>query len=115
MSQRNGKNVSAKARAELDRHFEQFEKRLPTKGARLVHWVRQPSSRRVRIPVAVVLMGGGVVGFLPILGFWMLPLGLLLIAQDIPVLQKPLARTLGWVERKWLGRKGGADNSKTPE
>ena len=35
----------------------------------------------------------------------MLPLGLLLIAQDVPFLQAPLARALGWVERKWMGRK----------
>jgi hypothetical protein len=27
-----------------------------------------------------------------------------LFAQDVPVLQKPMARTLGWVERKWLER-----------
>jgi hypothetical protein len=34
----------------------------------------------------------------------MLPLGLILIAQDIPILQKPIARMLGWIERKWLER-----------
>jgi hypothetical protein len=41
---------------------------------------------------------------LPVLGLWMLPLGLLLFAQDIPMLQKPTARTLGWIERKWIER-----------
>jgi hypothetical protein len=34
----------------------------------------------------------------------MLPLGLLLVAQDVPMLQKPTARMLGWVERKWIER-----------
>jgi hypothetical protein len=34
----------------------------------------------------------------------MLPLGLLLVAQDVPFLQKPLANTLGWIERKWMSR-----------
>ena len=34
----------------------------------------------------------------------MLPLGLLLFAQDVPVLQLPMARMLGWVERKWIAR-----------
>ncbi|SRR6476660_4160175 len=31
----------------------------------------------------------------------MLPLGLLLIAQDIPILQKPLLMALRWIEAKW--------------
>jgi hypothetical protein len=35
---------------------------------------------------------------------WMLPLGLVLIAQDVPFLQKPTAQLLGWIERKWLER-----------
>jgi hypothetical protein len=34
----------------------------------------------------------------------MLPLGLVLFAQDVPPLQKPMAQGLGWVERKWLER-----------
>jgi hypothetical protein len=38
----------------------------------------------------------------------MLPLGLLLIAQDVPFLQKPLADALGWMERKWMERKAKA-------
>ena len=35
---------------------------------------------------------------------WLLPLGLVLIAQDVPVLQKPMAQMLGWIERKWIAR-----------
>jgi len=31
-------------------------------------------------------------------------LGLMLIAQDIPFLQGPIVRLLGWMERKWLER-----------
>ena len=29
----------------------------------------------LRLPLGLLLMGGGVLGFLPVLGFWMLPLG----------------------------------------
>ena len=29
-------------------------------------------------------MGGGILGFLPILGFWMFPLGIAFVALDIP-------------------------------
>jgi hypothetical protein len=43
----------------------------------------------------------GVVSFLPILGLWMLPLGILLLAQDIPFLRRPKGRALVWLERRW--------------
>jgi hypothetical protein len=97
--------VSAGSRDELDRHFEWIADRLPEKAGRFVRWLREPSSRWVRIPLALLLIVGGILSFLPILGVWMLPLGLLLIAQDVPFLQPPLARALGWIERKWLDRK----------
>ena len=89
---------------ELDRHFAWFEGRLPPGPARFVGWLRKPSSRYARIPLAALLIVGGVFGFLPVLGLWMLPLGLLLFAQDVPILQKPMARMLGWIERKWIAR-----------
>jgi hypothetical protein len=89
---------------ELDRHFAWLEEKLPRRPAKFVGWLRKPSSRYARIPVAILLMFGGVFGFLPVLGIWMLPLGLVLFAQDVPVLQKPMAKGLGWVERKWLAR-----------
>ena len=90
---------------ELDRHFAWFEGRLPPRPARFIGWLRKPSSRLVRIPVAGLLVAGGTLSFLPVLGLWMLPLGLVLFAQDVPMLQKPMAKTLGWVERKWIERR----------
>jgi hypothetical protein len=66
--------------------------------------VRKPSSIYARIPIAVLLIAGGFLSFLPVLGLWMLPLGLVLFAQDVPPLQKPMALGLGWIERKWLER-----------
>ena len=93
-------------KSELDRHFAWFERRLPPWAARFVAWLRKPSSWLVRIPLAILLIAGGIFSFLPVLGLWMLPLGLLLFAQDVPILQKPLARILGWIERKWIERQG---------
>ncbi|MCG8412721.1 MAG: hypothetical protein MI746_00745 [Pseudomonadales bacterium] len=46
-----------------------------------------------RAILGVLLVVLGVLGFLPVLGFWMIPLGLALIATDIP----PMAR---WIKRK---------------
>ncbi len=89
-------------KADLDRHFAWFEQKLPPRPARFVHWVREPASFYVRIPVAILLVVGGLLSFLPVLGLWMLPLGLILIAQDVPPLQKPMALMLGLIERKWM-------------
>ncbi|MBR9766014.1 MAG: hypothetical protein GYB53_21485 [Rhodobacteraceae bacterium] len=36
-----------------------------------------------RLPVGLLLMVGGVLGFLPVLGFWMLPLGVAVAALDL--------------------------------
>ena len=89
---------------EIDRHFAWFEARLPRGPARFVGWLRKPSSIYARVPLAFLLIVGGIFSFLPVLGLWMLPLGLLLFAQDVPPLQKPMAQGLGWIERKWLER-----------
>jgi hypothetical protein len=96
--------VSEDHKAELDRHFAWFEGKLPAGPARFVGWLRRPSSRLVRIPMAILLILGGIFSILPVLGLWMLPLGLVLFAQDVPVLQKPIAKALGWIERKWIAR-----------
>ena len=96
--------MSEHSKRELDRHFAWFEARLSPRLARFVGWLRRPSSRLVRIPLAILLILGGIFSFLPVLGLWMLPLGLLLFAQDVPFLQRPMARMLGWIERKWIER-----------
>jgi hypothetical protein len=91
-------------KAELNRHLAWFETKLPPGPARFVGWLRKPSSKLVRFPLGILLIVGGIFSILPVLGLWMLPLGLILIAQDIPPLEKPVAQFLGWLERKWIER-----------
>lgn len=86
----------------LDRHFDRMEARLPSRFSRFLQWLRKPSSRWVRIPLGFVFIVGGILGFLPILGLWMLPIGLLLLAQDVPFLRRPMLLALDCVERRWL-------------
>lgn len=93
--------MAARSQPDLDEEFQRFEPLLPGWAARLVRWIRQPGSRWVRLAVALLLIAAGFVGFLPILGFWMVPLGLLLVARDIPILRPPLARALRWAHDKW--------------
>jgi len=55
----------------------------------------------VRLPAALLLICGGFLGFLPVLGFWMAPIGVLLLAEDVPPLRRPSMRALGAVQRWW--------------
>jgi hypothetical protein len=55
--------------------------------------------RWVRIPLGILLIICGLLGFLPILGLWMIPLGALLLAQELPFLRRPTLRFLSWVNR----------------
>lgn len=57
-----------------------------------MRWLQHPQSRWVRLPAGIVLIVGGVFSILPFLGVWMLPLGLMLIAADVPFPQRPMAR-----------------------
>lgn len=47
------------------------------------HSVGLPASRIARICLGIALLVGGVLGFLPIVGFWMVPLGLLVLSVDL--------------------------------
>ena len=100
-----GRVVVDKNEEGLDHRFQRIENELPNFGARSLRWLREPSSRWVRIPAGILLMLTGLFGFLPVLGFWMLPLGLLLLVQDISFLRSPTERTLAWLERRWVAFK----------
>jgi 4-alpha-glucanotransferase len=88
----------------LDRIVERYAEKMPCWMARFVLWVRRPSLRVPRLVAGVLLILGGIVGFLPILGFWMVPLGLLLLAQDVTFLRRPVVNAIYWAERKWQAR-----------
>ena len=93
--------------ARLDRQFDRIGRQVPA-AAGFLNWLRQRHLLIVRIPLAFLLILGGIFSFLPVLGLWMLPLGLLVLAVDIPPLRRPvgnlLVRLQRWVanlRRKW--------------
>jgi hypothetical protein len=67
----------------------------------VVRRLRHPDARWIRIPVGLLAVIGGIFSFLPVLGIWMLPLGLLLLAYDIPFLRKPVGRFTIWAAWRW--------------
>lgn len=88
-------------------HLERLVARLPAAVRPAAAFLLRPEAKWVRLPMGVLLVVGGVLGFLPILGFWMVPLGALLLAQDIPVLRGPTVRAIEAVQRWWERRRGG--------
>jgi hypothetical protein len=93
--------VSDKAKHGYEQKLDRMQTHLPEPAAGVVSRLRQRRARWIRIPVALLLIAGGIVGFLPVVGFWMLPVGVLLLAQDIPALRGPSARMIGWAQRSW--------------
>lgn len=75
----------------LDRQFRMLSRTMPVIGAPL-NAVR-PGGRAslLRLPIGLLLIAGGVFSFLPGLGIWMLPLGLMLVAEDVPVMRRPVS------------------------
>lgn len=103
----------------MGRRERRFQRQFDAIG-RLVPPLRGPMStlRRnswfpLRFPIALALIAGGFLSFLPVLGLWMLPLGLLLLAVDLPILRGPISvaiirtRRAGqrW-RRQWRRRRG---------
>jgi hypothetical protein len=72
-----------------------------------------PRSRLLRISIGGVLVVFGMFGFLPVLGFWMIPVGLLILSVDIPRVRRWRRRFAVWFSRKypvWAARLGVSGN-----
>lgn len=73
-----------------------FWERVLRAARRVVLWGDDHIPAGLRSVAGLLLVCGGIVGFLPILGFWMIPAGLALVALDVPPLRH---RVLAWCER----------------
>jgi hypothetical protein len=81
---------------QLERLIQLLPKRLQP----AVRWLRQPSARWVRIPAGLLLMVGSIFSILPVFGLWMLPLGVVLLAEDVALLRRLTDQVLSWIERR---------------
>ena len=89
-----------------ERRLELLIRRLPRRLQGPVRWLRQPRARWLRIPAGLLLIVSGVFSILPILGLWMLALGLVLLAEDLPPVRRGTDSVLIWIERRrphWMG------------
>jgi hypothetical protein len=75
--------------------------------------VRLPGHPLLRIGLGLLLIAGGLVGFLPVLGFWMIPLGLVVLSVDLPPVRRFrrwfTVRLGYWLHNRWpsLARRVG--------
>src|SRR5262249_23236266 len=74
--------------------------RLPRPARRALAWLLTPAGRWLRIPLGVFLVCGGLLAILPLFGLWMLPLGLILLAEDVAPLRRRINRWLDRLEQR---------------
>ncbi len=68
---------------------------------------RLPRSRLARIIIGLLLIIMGIFGWLPIIGFWMIPLGLVVLSVDISTVRSWRRRMeVKWGRRKKRNREG---------
>jgi hypothetical protein len=88
------------SKPDFNDEMDRLQKHFPDWASRNLDRLRQPEAVWVRAPAGVALAAGGVFSVLPGLGLWMLPVGLALLAVDVPVMQDPLARVLRFTNGK---------------
>jgi purine-cytosine permease-like protein len=59
-----------------------------------------PRSRALRVLIGSVLIVFGIFGFLPVLGFWMVPLGLFILSYEFHIVRRLRRRAIVWWERR---------------
>ncbi|MFT4181237.1 MAG: hypothetical protein QM636_04885 [Rhizobium sp.] len=74
----------------------------PSRGELVIGSIRipLPRSRLARVGLGIGLIIGGCLGFLPILGFWMLPLGFVVLSHDLPLVRRWRRRFAVWWTRR---------------
>ena len=63
---------------------------------RQFHALKTSDNHWLRKIVGILLVLGGLLGFLPVLGYWMLPLGLALLAVDWPLARRLYRNLVVW-------------------
>ena len=87
-----------------DPHVQRLLGALPQRIGRTYAWLARPQAKWIRLPLGVALMAGGTLSFLPVLGVWMLPIGALLVGEDIPPVRRATLWGLKRIQQWWDAR-----------
>lgn len=86
----------------LNEALDELERESPDRVTRIIRWLRKPEARRIRLPLGILCIIASFFWFLPVIGLEYLPIGLLLIAVDVPFLRRPVALFVLWMEDRWV-------------
>ena len=101
-----GAGMGDRHRRRLDRQLQAMARRFPALRGLIAASESRPGVL-FRLPLGMLLLIGGFLGFLPVLGFWMAPLGLMILAIDLPVLRPWVSAVIVRFRRRWaLWRRG---------
>ncbi len=89
------------------------------------HSLKVPGSPTARRLLGAGLVVGGILGFLPILGFWMVPLGLLILSIDSKLVRRWRRRMEvrhgAWLKKRYpriaalLGLNNNGNGNRKPD
>jgi hypothetical protein len=102
-----------------DQRIERLIGRLPERLQTIIRRLRRPGLRWARVVVGLLFIAGAFLSILPVFGIWMLPVGLMLLAEDISPIRRVRDRFLNWIERDrphWFvdTRAGSRTKASTP-
>ncbi len=87
-----GEGATSGSASSLTDRARRFWRRTRWSVMRMLVRVRRHVPPGLRLPLGLLLMVGGVFGMLPVLGFWMLPLGVAVAALDVKPLIEAIRR-----------------------
>jgi len=94
--------VDKRGKQLLDQAFDELEREVPAFLTKVIEWIRNPKSRWIRLPLGILFIAASFFWFLPVLGIEFLPIGLLLVAQDVPFVRRPAAHLVLWLVHLWM-------------
>ncbi len=94
----------SKNRVRLTRQLNGISRHLPVVGS-VLRGLLKRDRWMIRVPIALLFIVAGMLAILPFFGLWMIPVGLCLLAVDLPVSRPMIVRgvILGrrWLRLKW--------------
>lgn len=81
----------------MDEAYEKLCQLLPERLQPALRWLHSPRSRLVRIPLGILCIIAGFFFWMPVVGLEFFPIGLLLLAHDVPFLRRPAGLLTLWL------------------
>jgi hypothetical protein len=78
-----------------------WQHRLVIACYRVMRWTQRRIPPGLRTAIGLVFMAFGLLGFLPVLGFWMFPLGAAVAITDVPPLRRRAERWINETRRRY--------------